>query len=251
MQSLLTSILMGLLRYVLAGVTGWMITNSIATEEQTMQLIAGLAGAIVLVVSLVWVKYRDRVLVLTALKLPARSTPTDLVDEVAHGRPETPKMLGVLLAIAVASSLSIGCASVPRVQPLPEHVEMADQHVRTVTGNLQQLLTLAARVVDDVSQIEDAAARSGAIPPAVDAQFDAAMRAYVAASQRASDALVSGALTTWPELKSLVEPVLTRGQALIDVAFDIGAIRTRVQAFLFQLRDLLSAAAGEFLMGRG
>lgn len=155
----------------------------------------------------------------------------------------------VLVAVLGGSVVLTGCASIPRIQPLPEHVAMADTQVRAVTGNLQQLLTLAAKVVDDVSRIEDAAATSGAIPASVDAQFDAAMLAYVAASERASHALVSGGLTTWPELRALVEPVLARGQALIDAASDIGAIRTRVQAFLVQLRDLLSAAAGEFLMG--
>ena len=153
--------------------------------------------------------------------------------------------------LALTLALSVGCASMPRVQPLPDRVEMATDHVVAVTGNLQQLLTMAAQVVEHVSRIEDAAARSGAIPQAVDAQFDAAMLAYADVSQRASDALVSGALKTWPELRALVEPVLARGQALIEATADIGAIRTRVQAFLVQLRDLLSAAAGEFLMARG
>lgn len=249
MQGLLMAYLMGLLRYALVGVFTWLTTNGISTPEQNDQLLAGIAGFLAMALWLFWVKYKDVILRKLALRLPANSSPAELADVAAATHPKTAmveKVLGLVLAVSL---FSVSCASIPRVQPLPEHVEMADAQVLAVTGNLQQLLTLAAKVVDDVSRIEEAAAKSGAIPPSVDAQFDAAMLAYAAASQRASDALVSGGLKTWPELRALVEPVLARGQALIDMASDIGAIKTRVQAFLIQLRDLLSAAAGEFLVG--
>lgn len=157
-------------------------------------------------------------------------------------------MRGLILALSLVSIS--GCAgSLPRIQPLPAQVEAADTQVLAVTGNLQQLLTMAARVTDTVSRIEDEAARGGVVPVEADAAFDRAMLAYANASQAASDGLVAGGTKTWPQLKALVEPVLARGQALIDTAQSIGAIKTRVMNWLVQLRDLLSAAAGQFLFG--
>lgn len=159
--------------------------------------------------------------------------------------------LGVLFAVLLGSVTLAGCASVPRIQPLPAEVAQADQHVTAVTGNLLQLLTMSAAVVNSVSKLEDEAARSGLVPAEVDAQFDAAMVAYADASDAAAKGLASGALKTWPQLRAAVEPVLARGQSLIDTAAQIGAIKTRASSFLTQLRDLLSAAAGEFMFGGG
>lgn len=158
-------------------------------------------------------------------------------------------MKGLILALALA--VTVGCGSLPKIPALPDQVPaVADSQVITVAGNLQQLLTMSARVVNTVSLIEDEAARNGAIPAAADAKFDAAMVAYTRASDAASNGLASGALKTWPELKALVEPVLQRGQVLIDTANSLGAIQSRVRGFLLQLRDLLGAAAGEFLAGQ-
>lgn len=157
--------------------------------------------------------------------------------------------LGVLFAVLLGSVTLAGCASLPRIQPLPAQVEATDRNVLAVTGNLQQLLTMTARVVDTISRIEDDAARGGVVPVEADAAFDRAMLAYVDASDAASKGLTGGGLKTWPELKALVEPVLARGQALMDAASQLGAIKSRLTSFLTQFRDLLSAAAGEFLFG--
>lgn len=155
-----------------------------------------------------------------------------------------------LIALIVALAFSPGCgASLPRIQPLPAHVEAVDANLTAATGNLQQLLTMAARAVDTVSKIEDEAARGGVIPTDVDAAFDKAMVAYANASDAASKGLTSGTLKTWPQLRALIEPVLAQGQQVIDVATNIGAIKSRVSSFLATLRDVLSAAAGEFLFG--
>lgn len=154
-----------------------------------------------------------------------------------------------ILVFALALAVTGGCASLPRIAPLPAQVEAADQNVKAVTGNLQQLLTMAAGVVDSVSRIEDAASKGGVVPAAADAKFDAAMLAYVDASSKASNALVSGGLTTWPQLRALVEPVLARGQQLIDTAGQIGAIKSKVKSFLVQLANVLSVVAGEFIGG--
>lgn len=159
-------------------------------------------------------------------------------------------MRKLLLALALSATVT-GCASLPRIAPLPEQVVEADANVQAVTGNLMQLITMAGRAVNSVSIIEDEAAKAGAVPASADAAFDAAMRAYADASDAAAKGLVSGALKTYPELKAAVEPVLQRGQMLIDMASDIGAIKSRASSFLAALRDILSAAAGEFLFGGG
>ena len=156
------------------------------------------------------------------------------------------RRLALVLALVVGLS---ACASLPRIQPLPAEIEAVDAHLTAATGNLQQLLTMSARVANAVSLIEDEAAKGGVVPPAADAAFDRAMVAYADASDAASKGLVSGARKTWPELRALVEPVLARGQALIDAAGQLGAIKGRVTNLLAQLRDLLSAAVGEFMFG--
>ncbi len=158
------------------------------------------------------------------------------------------RLSGIVLALLVGLG-SAGCASVPRIAPLPAEVAAVDRNLVAAVGNLQQLLTMAAEVADTVSRIEDEAARGGVVPAAADAAFDQAMVAYAKASTAASAGLVSGAATTWPALRGLVEPVLARAQGLIDTAGQIGAIRGRVSGFLAQLRDLLSAAVGEFMFG--
>lgn len=154
-----------------------------------------------------------------------------------------------LLVLLVGSVTLAGCASLPRIQPLPAEVEHADRDIKAVTGNLLQLLTMSAAVMNTVSKLEDEAARSGLVPTAADAKFDAAMVAYADASDAAVKGLTSGALKTWPQLRSAVEPILARGQTLIDTAAQIGAIKTKATSFLAQLRDLLSAAVGEFMFG--
>lgn len=157
---------------------------------------------------------------------------------------------GLLSVVAICLALA-GCAlgPAPRIAPLPAEVAGADANVLAVAGNLQQLLTMTARVVDAVSRIEDEAARNGVVPASADAAFDRAMLAYVEASLVASKGLVGGATKSWAELKALVQPVLVRGQMLIDTAYQIGAVRTKASAFLGQVRDLLSSAAREFAMG--
>jgi hypothetical protein len=85
MTTLITSILMGLLRYLLAGVVFWMVENGIATEGQTEQLIAGIAGGVVMLGWLVWVKYKDRLSIVTALAMPEGTTVNHLKAQIKSG----------------------------------------------------------------------------------------------------------------------------------------------------------------------
>lgn len=85
MAEVLKSVLFGLMRYALAGVFTWMIDRGIATKDQTEMLLGGIVGAIGLVAVLVWKKYKDRVLVLTALATPPGTSLNELKDQVAKG----------------------------------------------------------------------------------------------------------------------------------------------------------------------
>lgn len=154
------------------------------------------------------------------------------------------------LVCALALLTLSGCASLPRIPALPDQVPGIEAHIVTVSGNLQQLLALSSDLVNTVSKIEDAAAQNGAVPAELDAQFDAAMVAYADASDAASRGLNAGIVSSWPQMRALVEPVLIRGQALLDLAQEMGAIRSRVRTFLTQLRDVFMEMVGQFVIGR-
>lgn len=85
MGEVILSVLAGLLRYALSGVTAWLIANGIATEGQIAKLITGLATGLGLVLWLVWQKYRERVRLLTALAMPKGTTLEDLKKRIAIG----------------------------------------------------------------------------------------------------------------------------------------------------------------------
>lgn len=156
----------------------------------------------------------------------------------------------IILAIA---AVGIGCGgSLPSLPNLPTSADLAtaEGNVLAATGNLQQLLTLAAELTNTVSKIEDTAARAGAVPPVADAAFDRAMLAYAEASSAATAKLQTGSVKTWPELRALVEPVLARGQALIETARQLGTIRGRLENWLTTLRDTFMEIVGQFIVAR-
>ncbi len=129
MGEVLKSVLFGLLRYALAGVFTWMIDRGIATKDQTEMLLGGIVGAIALVAVLFWRKYKDRVLVLTALTTAPGTSLNELKDQVAKGAvvpastsndatPRVTKDLGsvkilrsIALPVLLAGSLAGGIAT--------------------------------------------------------------------------------------------------------------------------------------------
>lgn len=258
-MGIFVEILPALIRYALAGVATALIQRGILTPSQFDEVVAGVALGVAVLGSMIWAKFKDRIKVNTALAMPPGSTVDDLKEKIAKGEAATvttptslpPRLPVVLLAVALGASMLSGCASVPRITPLPVEVATADKDVKAVTGNLLQLLTMAAQVTNTVSKIEDDASKGGIVPAAADADFDRAMVAYANASDKAAAGLTSGATKTWPELRALVQPVLDRGQALIDQASKIGAIKTKAHDFLVQLGNVLSAAAGVFLNNLG
>lgn len=156
-----------------------------------------------------------------------------------------------ILPILIIAFLLSGCATaIPRIAALPDQLDTVDANVKNVTAHLLTDILRADEVVDVVSRIEDAASKGGAVPAKADLVFDAAIRSYADLADKAVDGLKSGAVKTWPELKALVDPVLNAGNTLIATAQSIGAIKSQVTAWLIKLRDVLSAAAGEFLVSR-
>lgn len=156
-------------------------------------------------------------------------------------------LVGILSCVLWSAAL--GCSSIPKIPQLPPVVEAADRHIEAVTGNLVQLLTLTAESVEVLSRIEHEASQRGAVPVQVDAKFDQLILEYAELSEKAVNGLTQGSLKTWPELRTLVEPVLAKGQEILDFAQNIGAIKDGAKALLIKIRDQLSAAAGEFLFG--
>ena len=79
-MDLLKSYLTGLIRYLLMGVAGWLVANGIATPEQNEQAIGGIVLGIVMLGTLLWVKYKDRILLLTAASAPAGTSIAEAKD---------------------------------------------------------------------------------------------------------------------------------------------------------------------------
>lgn len=186
MFTILQSILGGLLRYVLAGVISWLITNGIADEEQVTQLIAGVASALALVGWLAWVKLRDRSKVLTALAMPKGTTLHDL-DLIVKGGVVVPAMtpddavptpvkseqyvsprswlLPILLISAIGAS---ACIKLPSVQ-VPHPPAPTEEQIQAVRAKAVQMLAAVEQVgelVAGVHQATHAAAEATLITPA-------------------------------------------------------------------------------------
>lgn len=144
------------------------------------------------------------------------------------------------LALIAALVLMVGCGGrpLPQLPDVPAQVEVVDQDVHAGAAKALGILLAAARLANTISQIEDQAAREGAIPAPVDAGFDRAMVAYANASDVAVSRIQSG-VSTWAELRAHVAPVLDRVEALTALAQQAGVIRDRVGSWLSTLRDIV------------
>lgn len=77
MQELIIQILGGLVRYVLAGVFGWLIANGIIQPGQVDTLVSGIVGALIVIGWFLYQKIKAHKIALAALTLPAGSTLAD------------------------------------------------------------------------------------------------------------------------------------------------------------------------------
>jgi len=94
MSKVWVTFLAGLVRYALMGASGWLIREGIITEEINAELISGVVLAIATVLYMLWVKYKDRITVLTALQLPAGTSTSKLATEVSKDPIKPNNLLG-------------------------------------------------------------------------------------------------------------------------------------------------------------
>lgn len=160
----------------------------------------------------------------------------------------------VLLALVLGTGVvTAGCgATLPKIPNLPTAVELdkVEGGLLAVTGNSLELLTMTADAANTVSKMEDKAAKAGAVPSAADATFDKAMVEYANVSDAARKKLVDGSLKTWPEIRAVLEPVLLKGQAVIDAANSLRGMPSRFKSWVAAMRDTLLEIAGQFLVAK-
>jgi hypothetical protein len=85
MNPLITSLLMGFVRWALQGVFVWMTARNIMQPDQTEMVVAGIAGALSTLGWVLWVKYRDRQKLLTAAAKHAGVSERTVEAAVAAG----------------------------------------------------------------------------------------------------------------------------------------------------------------------
>lgn len=150
-------------------------------------------------------------------------------------------VLAELVAVlGFSAAFSAACAGrqLPQIPDVPAAVAASDQDVKAGAAKAAGILLSAAKLANTISQIEDQAAREGAIPPAVDQGFDRAMVRYADASDAAMARIQAG-VTSWDQLRSHIDPVIRQVTSLAALAEQAGAIRDRVGSWLTALKDIV------------
>lgn len=150
------------------------------------------------------------------------------------------------LIVAVMVLVSVGCAgrTVPDLPDLPPVVDGVEQDVYAAGAKALGVLTAAARLVDAISRVEDQAARQGLIPANADAVFDSLIVQYADASDAAVSRILAG-VSTWAELRAVVQPVIDRVDALKRYAEQVGVIRQQIGEWIDALRRIVTGGLSE------
>lgn len=210
MTNVVGSILMGLLRYVLAGVVAWLINNGIATEEQTNELLAGLAGAIILVAWLVYVKLRDHWSILQALELKAGSSLEDLKTALQDSKARS--MVWFLPLLLSASIAGMSCASWgSRIDPAEPVVV---EQVQKKAIEIANAVSATGDIVIEARRVSGAAYDAGVIDLATLTGIYQVIIDLNTHAQTALDELKR--VTREPSLRSLTQELVTGFVALMD-----------------------------------
>ncbi len=196
MSPLVQAALGSILRWALAIGAGYLVRVGIWTSSEAQTYVTAGALAILALGFSFWVKYKDRVKILTALTMPADSTENDLKAKVSIAvtpsvltppdtAPGVPKVGAVLLACLLAGSL-MACAQPP--PNLTPEATSAFNKTRVIKG----LDTFRDIVVDAQAQS----------PPLVSEQFLVAVTKYhrsalviIHATDEGWQAIVDTALT--------------------------------------------------------
>lgn len=143
---LLLEALGSIVRFLLAGLMGYLVGHGVFTQTQADSYTAALAGAIAAgILSLgwsLWQKYSSRIKLLTALSLPAGSSIEQVQQKVDSG---TGAKLGIVLlaaALGLGAPLALtGCAgkTAPVVSPSAQTAKIlsAVQKIGTVVAAVQ------------------------------------------------------------------------------------------------------------------
>lgn len=85
MNPMVGSIIMAIVRYLLAGLMAALVSRGVLTPDQTDYIVAGAAGFVGVVLWALWVKYRDRLKLTTAMAMPARVSERQVEAQVKAG----------------------------------------------------------------------------------------------------------------------------------------------------------------------
>jgi len=248
-MNLWISILLGLVRLALTGLSGWLVAHHVITQSQTSELVYGVTIALISVGWTIWTKYHDRLKLLTALTLPPGSTVDQVKQIVSAGNapaastpnsvPPTAAIL--LLAVALgASALGLSaCASVPPRQAAIVSVQAVEKALDTAQTAERQVCFVNPSTESGPHCTNPIAATVG-LTDARHQQIAAALRDAFLTQAKVVDALAlwapgQPAPTSLATLTTQVQSALTVAQALVPqgqgatILADIQAVITAAQ----------------------
>jgi hypothetical protein len=85
MNPLLAQFLGAIIRWALTFAGAWFVSKGIITPEQSNEMIGGAIVALLSLAWVLWLKYADRLKLVTALSAPAGATEREIEKRVAAG----------------------------------------------------------------------------------------------------------------------------------------------------------------------
>ena len=154
-------------------------------------------------------------------------------------------MKKILAVVVLALSFS-GCGHTLNIKPIPPTpVTVADTQVKSVIAKAVGVLDALGKVTADLSAAERKLHEDGSISDAVHLQFRAGISSVARAGLSALDRIEQG-VTTWAQLKALIDPLIAELNRVIALINGAGG---SVKSALGQFVDGLSVAFGEALFG--
>jgi hypothetical protein len=227
MNPLIRDILESLLRKGSTAIATYLVTMGLLTEGQATEVVAGL---VLLGVSIAWSiyqRYKDRLVLLTAIEAPP-GTSEKQVKELAK-LPDAPSTLGVLLAVALSTSVVFGCA----MRGKPPERQVAIISLQVISG------------VDAVAKTSEELHTSKVL---TDGQYKAVvtrLREVYAQTSRLADALKAYDTVASTDAASQVTAALNALAVLVPnlVADVTGPAGQKLAALVGEVNKLLIAIA--------
>lgn len=158
----------------------------------------------------------------------------------------------ILLSLTLAFAPACAGNKRPEIPQLPVTItdSQVDQDVNAAALKGVVLLSAAGRVLNDLSILEHEAFRAGAVSLSVHEDLNRAFATAGKAGIAAVDKLESGALTTWAEVRAVVNEALDRLRPLLDALRPGSTVPSKLAAFKSVLVDLASQLVAAFLLPR-